>query len=110
MAFADDVAWGLLTHIQMQQELEALFQRPVDLISRRSVLDIARAAHLIRSFIAGMPKDDFLIDQKTQSTMLHQLSIVSEAVKRLSRAFRNQHPILPWALMSGMRDHSDPRV
>jgi uncharacterized protein with HEPN domain len=70
-----------------------------------TLLDIAGAAHLIQNFIAGMRKDDFLIDQKTQSAVLHQLTIVGEAVKRLSPTFRDQHPILPWALMSGMRDH-----
>jgi uncharacterized protein with HEPN domain len=70
-----------------------------------TLLDIARAVHLIQSFIAGMTKDAFLADQKTQSAVLHQLTIVGEAVKRLSRAFRDQHSLLPWALMSGMRDH-----
>jgi predicted nucleotidyltransferase len=39
VTFADDAAWGLLAHIQMQQELEALFKRPVDLISRRAVAE-----------------------------------------------------------------------
>jgi len=37
VTFADDTAWGLLAHVQMQQELEALLQRPVDLISRRAL-------------------------------------------------------------------------
>jgi len=70
-----------------------------------SLLDIARAAHLIQTFIMGMAKDDFLADQKTQSAVLHQLTVLGEAVKRLSGTFRDQHPILPWTLMSGMRDH-----
>lgn len=70
-----------------------------------TLLDIARAAHLIQTFIAGMGKEDFLADQKTQSAVLHQLTILGEAVKRLSRTFRDHHPILPWTLMSGMRDH-----
>ena len=39
MTFADDAAWGLLAHIQMQQELETLFKRPVDLISRRALVE-----------------------------------------------------------------------
>jgi len=37
VTFTDDAAWGLLAHIQMQQELETLLQRPVDLISRRAL-------------------------------------------------------------------------
>ena len=37
VTFADDAAWGLLAHIQMQHELAALLQRPVDFISRRAL-------------------------------------------------------------------------
>jgi uncharacterized protein len=37
VTFADDAAWGLLAHIQMQQELESILRRPVDLISRRAL-------------------------------------------------------------------------
>src|SRR5215210_2844093 len=37
VTFADDATWGLLAHIQMQHELEAILQRPVDLISRRAL-------------------------------------------------------------------------
>ena len=35
--FTDDAGWGLFDHVQMQQELEALLGRKVDLISRRAV-------------------------------------------------------------------------
>jgi predicted nucleotidyltransferase len=37
VTFAEDADWGLLDHVQMQHELQALFQRNVDLISRRAV-------------------------------------------------------------------------
>lgn len=70
-----------------------------------TLLDIAHAAQFIQRFIAGMDQAAFLADPKTQSAVLHQLSIIGEAVKRLSSSFRTQHPILPWKQMSGMRDH-----
>lgn len=35
--FAERAEWGLLEHVQMQQELERLFQRDVDLITRRAI-------------------------------------------------------------------------
>ena len=38
IAFADDADWSLFDHIQMQQELAALFNRKVDLISKRAIL------------------------------------------------------------------------
>ena len=34
ITFADDVDWGLLAHVQMQQELAAIVERPIDLISK----------------------------------------------------------------------------
>jgi uncharacterized protein len=33
VSFADDVRWGLFDHVQMQNEMETLLQRSVDLIS-----------------------------------------------------------------------------
>lgn len=35
--FAADADWGLLDHVRMQQELESLLKRPVDLISKRAL-------------------------------------------------------------------------
>ena len=37
VTFSDHATWGLLAHIQMQQELEAILQRPVDFVSRRAL-------------------------------------------------------------------------
>ena len=37
VAFAPNADWSLLDHVQMEQELEALLGRKVDLLSRRSV-------------------------------------------------------------------------
>ena len=37
VTFTDDADWGLLAHMQMQQELATLLHRPVDLISRRAL-------------------------------------------------------------------------
>ncbi len=69
-----------------------------------TLLDIAGAARLIGLFIAGLSKDAFLDDLKTQSAVLHQLLVLGEAVKRLSPALREQHRAIPWSLIAGMRD------
>ncbi|OQA46777.1 MAG: Nucleotidyltransferase domain protein [Chloroflexi bacterium ADurb.Bin325] len=37
VAFLPDAAWTLLDHAQMQQELAAMFGRPVDLVTRPAV-------------------------------------------------------------------------
>jgi hypothetical protein len=45
VSFAPDTQWSLLDHVQMQEELTAILDRPVDLISRRA---IERSANPIR--------------------------------------------------------------
>jgi uncharacterized protein with HEPN domain len=70
-----------------------------------TLLDIVNAARLIQTFIQAMTQEAFVGDLKTQSAVLHQSTVIGEAVKRLSQAFRARHPILPWSLMAGMRDH-----
>ncbi|MGC1377884.1 MAG: DUF86 domain-containing protein [Anaerolineales bacterium] len=67
--------------------------------------DIINAAQLIVAFVDGVEKDAFVDDWKTRSAVLYQLTVVGEAVKRLSTEFRAAHAQIPWALMAGMRDH-----
>ena len=45
VTFTGDADWSLLTRVQMQQELAALLQRPVDLISKRG---LERSANWLR--------------------------------------------------------------
>jgi uncharacterized protein with HEPN domain len=70
-----------------------------------TLLDIAKAARAILTFVQDVQKEDFLVDFKTQSAVLYQLIVIGEAVKRLSFELRGQHPEIPWAAMAGMRDH-----
>ena len=37
VTFTNDADWSLLNHLQMQQELSAMLQRPIDLISKRAL-------------------------------------------------------------------------
>jgi predicted nucleotidyltransferase len=37
--FEENHGWSLFDHMHMQDELTLLFQRPVDLVSKRAVLD-----------------------------------------------------------------------
>lgn len=37
VTFAPDAAWSLLDHLRMEEELAAIFGRPVDLVSRRAI-------------------------------------------------------------------------
>lgn len=66
--------------------------------------DILRAGDLIRDFLSGMNRRSFLADARTQAAVQHQLSVIGEAVKRLSLSFRARHPEFPWREIAGMRD------
>ncbi len=106
---------------------QKIFQRPVDLVTKRAIershnwirrqnaktimsqdheilLDLDRACRLILNFTAGTTKDDFENDLKTQSSVLYQIIIIGEAVNRLSEAFKNAYPEIPYAEIRGMRN------
>ena len=55
------------------------------------LLDIVNAARIVQTFVQHMTKEDFLADPRLNP--------------RLSPAFREQNPVLPWSLIAGMRDH-----
>ncbi len=45
VTFDDDADWGLLAHLQMQQELATVLHRPLDLVSKRG---LERSANWMR--------------------------------------------------------------
>jgi uncharacterized protein with HEPN domain len=69
-----------------------------------TLLDILRAARLALEFRGRLKKAAFLTDIKTQAAVLHELLVLGEAAKRLSAAFREEHPDVPWKAIAGMRD------
>ena len=71
----------------------------------RAVLaDMDRAARLALRFTADHDLDNFQSDPKTQAAVLHELLVLGEAAKRLSAAFRADHPKVPVRALAGMRD------
>lgn len=69
-----------------------------------TLLDIDRAAGLAQSFMAGLTREQFETDEKTQAAVLQKILIIGEAVKRLSGTFRQAHPEIPWKQIARMRD------
>ena len=69
------------------------------------IQDVINAARLVIEFVRGFDRETFIDDWKTGSAVLYQLTVIGEAVKRLSKEFRAKHPDIPWTLMAGMRDH-----
>lgn len=78
-----------------------------------TLLDIAEALRLVLEFRRGLDHAAFLADAKTQAAILHEMTILGEAVKRLTMTFRDAHPEIPWRRMAGLRDilvHAYDRV
>lgn len=71
---------------------------------KASLLDIVKAANLALEFVRDMTQSEFKSDLKTQSSVLYQIAILGEAVKRISTDLRQQYPDIPWSAMAGMRD------
>ena len=69
-----------------------------------SLLDMANAARLLLEFREGIAKEEFLLDEKTQAAVLHEITLLGEAAKRLSPEFTRRHPDIPWREICGMRD------
>jgi uncharacterized protein with HEPN domain len=67
----------------------------------RHILDaIAR----IDSYVAGMTFGEFETDLMAQDAVIRQLSVIGEAARRVSSAFRGDYPQIPWVDMVGMRN------
>jgi uncharacterized protein with HEPN domain len=69
-----------------------------------SAADILLAARSVQDFVAGMSKQQFLDDFKTQCAVLQQIIVLGEATKRLSPEFKAVHNQIPWEDIAGMRN------
>jgi uncharacterized protein with HEPN domain len=69
-----------------------------------TLLDMVIAGRRIQEFIAGQDFAEFSADLKTQSAVILQILILGEGARRLSTAFRERHPDIPWSDIIGMRN------
>lgn len=71
---------------------------------REVLLDAIQACNLILTFCQDLDFNSFLNDPKTQSSVLYQIVIIGEAVKRLSPTFAQLNPNIPIEAIRGMRN------
>lgn len=69
-----------------------------------TVLDILNACRLALDFAANMDRTAFAADAKTQAAVIHELTVIGEAAKRLTAEFKDGINDVPWRAIAGMRD------
>ncbi len=68
---------------------------------------IRQAAEDACGFIAGLSREAFLADKRTQQAVIMSLIIIGEAATRVMdrhAGFVERHPEIPWRSMRGMRN------
>lgn len=66
--------------------------------------DIVSAADAIAEFIEGQTPQSFEANRMLRSAVVHQLTIIGEAVAHLSAELRARHPRIPWTDLKGFRN------
>ena len=66
--------------------------------------DIVAAADAIAEFVAGYTVETLASNALVRSAVVHQLTVIGEAVSRLSAEVRDAHPAIPWADIKGLRN------
>ena len=66
--------------------------------------DIAEACDDIASFVSGVDRSAFLQDNMRASAVLQKLTIIGEAIARLTAELKTGYPDIEWTAMSGMRN------
>ena len=68
------------------------------------VADMVGSARLVRAYLEGVTRDDFMRNVQLQDSVVRRLEIIGEAAGRVSTTFRGRHPAIPWGRMIGMRN------
>lgn len=65
--------------------------------------DILSACGKIESIIAATSEDLFLQDEVLTAAVLHHLTVIGEAIRRLSVELRERYPDVPWPQIIAVR-------
>lgn len=66
--------------------------------------DILKNIELIEKFTDNMKQENFMIDTKTQYSVIRGIEIIGEATKNLPKNITTKYPDIPWKDIAGMRD------
>lgn len=65
--------------------------------------DIVSACRKIEAIVAATNEDSFLKDEVLPAAVLHHLTVIGEAISRLSVELRERHPEVPWRQIIAVR-------
>jgi len=65
--------------------------------------DMLDAARAVREFVAGCSFDDYAADRKLRGAVERHIEIIGEAAGKVSQAFREAHPEIPWKRIIAQR-------
>jgi uncharacterized protein with HEPN domain len=70
-----------------------------------SLLDIVNCCDLIEEWTKGLTRDEVFRNVILQRAILYEITVIGEAVRRISEEFKAAHPEVEWSAMKGMRNH-----
>lgn len=77
---------------------------PPEARDRDHLEDMLRHAREALSFTAGKTYEDYLGSRLLQLAVERAIEILGEAARRVSPAFRETHPVIPWAKILSQRN------
>jgi uncharacterized protein with HEPN domain len=70
---------------------------------RSFLKDILSACRKIEAIVAATSEDSFLKDEVLPAAVLHHLTVIGEAISRLSVELRDRHPEVAWRQIVAVR-------
>ena len=68
------------------------------------MLDMLLAARKVESYTRNVNWERFRDDDLIQSAVMHQIQIIGEAARKISRHYKVAHSEIPWQMIIGMRN------
>ncbi len=72
--------------------------------NKEFVFDMFLACRNILDYTEGMDFDSFFNDKKTIDAVVRNIEILGEAVKNISKNFRDKYPEIEWKIIAKTRD------
>jgi uncharacterized protein with HEPN domain len=66
--------------------------------------DMRGAIERVHAYVAGMSRDAFLDDSKTQDAVIRNLEVIGEASKGVSKVLRDRYAEVAWKDIGAVRD------